>query len=133
MERLGTRMGLELSSLALGVVLLAAASGVAAKPEAPGVFCDALPESAHCMGRIPDCQMCHVSTAPASWNEFGAAIQAALPRQASFAEELPAVLRALGGADSDNDGESNLDELTQGTLPGTATVDCAPTAMTRIS
>jgi hypothetical protein len=100
---------------------LASPSGTAyAKPEAPAVLCETFPDAAQCMGRVPDCLFCHVSTAPASWNAYGLAIQAALPRQASFAEELPDVLRGLSDSDSDADGASNLDELTKGTLPGDA-------------
>lgn len=115
------RLELMVSSLTLGTVLVIGTSSTAhAKPEAPTVFCAALPEAATCAGRVPDCQFCHLSTAPVSWNSFGLAIQAALPHQGTFAEELPDVLRALLRADSDGDGASNLDEVTKGTLPGSA-------------
>lgn len=99
---------------------LGTSSEARAMPEAPSLLCEALPESADCMGRVPDCQLCHVSTFPPSWNDFGLAIQAALPRLSTFADELPEVLRGLEHADSDGDGASNLDELTKGTLPGSA-------------
>ncbi|MET0344452.1 MAG: DUF1585 domain-containing protein [Polyangiales bacterium] len=110
-----------LTSLTIGTALLAGASGVArAKPEAPSAFCAAVPDSAHCQGRVPDCGFCHTSTAPVAWNVFGMDVLEALPRKASFAEELGEVLRAVEAGDADGDGASNGDEIRKGTLPGSA-------------
>lgn len=108
-------------SLLLVAALVGVSREALAKPEAPGIVCDALPEAALCMGRVPDCLLCHVSTAPVSWNPYGMAVQAGLPREASFAQELPEVLRAIADADADGDTVSNLEELTKGTLPGDMT------------
>lgn len=111
-----------------GAVLLSAlfavlASPARAKPIGPSVFCDAYPDSPHCVGRQPTCELCH-TTAPAH-NDYGAAIAARLlpdaPRplpDAQYAAALPEVLAAIAGADADGDGTSNLDEVALGTWPG---------------
>lgn len=104
--------------LGAGTVLLAQGGVASAKPEGPVAFCAAMPASGHCQGRIPDCMLCHTSTSPVAWNAFGQALQQALPRAAPFSEELAAALHAVEEVDSDGDGESNLEELTHGSLPG---------------
>lgn len=108
-------------SLLAFVAVLSTGSVASARPEGPSVFCATYPESAACLGRTPGCELCHDSTFPASWNGYGLAIIGALPRQASFADELPAALALIESADSDMDGVSNVQELMDGTAPGDAT------------
>ncbi|MET0284157.1 MAG: hypothetical protein ABW352_06795 [Polyangiales bacterium] len=102
------------------VFLLAALSTSAAhaKPEGPRAFCETYPETARCMGTVPDCSLCHTSTSPAAWNAYGLDVLAALPKQAGFEQELPAALLAVDARDSDGDGFSNRDELELGSRPG---------------
>jgi hypothetical protein len=102
------------------VLVLAAlfASEVHAKPEGPRAFCATYPETARCMGTVPDCSLCHTSTSPVAWNAYGLDVRGALPGAASFEQELPGALRAIDARDSDADGFSNRDELELGSRPG---------------
>lgn len=100
----------------LGV--LAISLGVRAEPEAPRIFCASYPETARCMGTVPDCGLCHTSTSPAAWNAYGLDVKAALSGPGSFAERLPAALIAVEASDSDGDGFSNRDELELASSPG---------------
>ena len=117
--------GAVLTSALLWALLWALAGPAAAKPIGPGLFCDAYPDSPHCVGRQPTCELCH-TTAPAH-NDYGAAIAARLlpdaPRplpDAQYAAALPEALAAIAAGDADGDGISNLDEVGLGTLPGDA-------------
>lgn len=91
-----------------------------AKPEAPRVYCKTYPESSPCMGRVPDCTLCHVSTFPASWNPYGLELKDALAGLGDFEMALPKALMSVEARDSDKDGVSNRDEITRGTMPGDA-------------
>lgn len=106
--------------LALGAAAcwVGLASVAWAKPEAPVVYCATYPNAAQCMGKVPACQHCHVSTFPASWNAYGQALQSALDPNRGFGEALPEALMAVEELDSDADGASNLDEIFMGTEPG---------------
>jgi hypothetical protein len=104
------------------LVSLAAAAPAAAKPPAPGVFCETYPDAPVCASGLPDCATCHMG--PPVRNAFGAAVEAELlpgePRplsDATFAGGLPDALRAVEGDDVDGDGFSNLDEILAGTAP----------------
>lgn len=89
-----------------------------AKPEAPSLFCGVYSDAYACMGAVPECAMCHVSTFPPAWNAYGLAIQAALDRQISFDQALPGALASVESLDSDSDGYTNMQEIRAGTLPG---------------
>lgn len=104
------------TALALGVGT--SAGGALARPTAPVVFCEAYPEAAGCLGRVVSCTECHVSTAPPEWNVFGQALIAALPRDRGFEEALPVALASEEAGDADGDGDTNLEEIRAGTLPG---------------
>lgn len=91
-----------------------------AKPSAPGLVCQAVPEAADCAGGVPACTLCHDSIEPARWNDFGTALKAQVAGQADFATALQGALKANANADADSDGVSNRDELVHGTAPGKA-------------
>jgi hypothetical protein len=40
-------------------------------PSAPMVVCEMWPDIDACRGGVPSCDLCHTSTAPVAWNEFG--------------------------------------------------------------
>jgi hypothetical protein len=90
----------------------------AARPTAPGIFCDVYDQSPECLGRVANCAECHVSTAPPVWNVYGQQLIAALPRDRVFEEALPLALAAVEEGDADADGDLNRDEIMAGTLPG---------------
>ncbi|HET9956965.1 MAG TPA: hypothetical protein VFQ61_20855, partial [Polyangiaceae bacterium] len=89
-----------------------------ARPEAPSIFCTKYPNAADCLGRFVECQECHESTFPASWNRFGTSLIGALPDDSDFAQGLPIALAAVENMDADGDGVSNLTEILSGTYPG---------------
>jgi len=97
-----------------------------ARPVAPSVFCATFPESPACAGRLAECSLCHSSTQPVSWNDYGNAL---LEEGISgdFATGLPAALEAVASLDSDGDGATNGDEIAVGTRPGTADDRVCPT------
>ena len=87
-----------------------------AKPVAPQIFCETYPDSQTCSQGI-DCRQCH--TAPPELNLYGSSVQSSIHTLSSggtFSELLPLALQAVEVEDSDNDGESNLTEISQGTL-----------------
>jgi hypothetical protein len=102
-------LGAALSTLALGGPALA-------RPAAPSIFCKTYPDSPACTGRLTQCTLCHVSTQPVAWNEYGAALRVG----ADFEAELPAALKEVEPLDSDGDGVSNGDEIAAGTKPAVA-------------
>jgi hypothetical protein len=106
-----------LAVLSGGFGLPGFAGNALAKPEGPRVFCTVYPDAASCMGSVPDCTMCHVSTFPASWNAYGQALKGALAGQ-PFEQGLPAALATIEALDSDLDGVANRVEINAGTKPG---------------
>lgn len=116
---------------AFGVVVAAPAY---AKPIGPSIFCETYPNAPSCLAGLPACTSCHDGSPPAR-NLYGRTIEAGLlpgaPRplsDADYASNLPAALRAAEGADSDNDGFNNLDEITAGTSPADDRVKPDPSA-----
>lgn len=107
---------------------LAALSGLAftaggertanARPTAPELLCQTYPDLARCAGAVPNCAVCHTSTDPPAWNDFGKDVGRNIERGFPFELELPKALHALESADSDKDGLANLKELELGTRPG---------------
>ena len=95
-----------------------------AKPTAPATFCQAYPESAHCIGgQQPACVVCH--NGPPVRNIFGAAVEAELLpgttrplTDSQFNDALPGALEAIEDDDTDGDGHSNYDEIVEGSRPG---------------
>ena len=88
-----------------------------ARPEGPRAFCSVYADAPECMGGVPQCNLCHDSTFPATWNAYGLALKGALAGQA-FEQALPAALIAVEAQDSDKDGVANDKEIAAGTLPG---------------
>lgn len=101
----------------VSTVALAWSTAALARPEAPPLVCDAYPDAAICAGQVATCELCHVSTWPASWNSYGAKIVSALDG-GDFEASLADAMASLDADDSDGDGLSNLDEMTAGTNPG---------------
>lgn len=114
--RSGPRVALTVFTSALGL------GGTAeARPTAPALICREYTDAPECAGKVADCTLCHDQINPPSWNAFGTAIGAALEEGVPFEQALPGALKAIEDDDADNDGVSNLDELLEGTLPGSAT------------
>lgn len=90
-----------------------------AKPSGPVIVCEAYPEFPQCLGTVPECTMCHTSTDPVGWNAYGGALIGSFGGL-SFDEGLGAAMAAIASEDADGDGVLNIDELEQGTEPGTA-------------
>lgn len=59
--------------------------------------------------RIDTCTLCHISTSPTTWNDYGNDLRAA---NLDFA--------SIENNDSDGDGVSNIDEINALTFPGNA-------------
>lgn len=95
------------------------ATPAAAEPTGPREFCATYPEHPECNGALVTCELCHTSTDPVGWNEYGAAVVTALAGQ-PFDSGLAAALHAIEDDDADGDGVTNLDELSLGTHPGRA-------------
>jgi len=89
-----------------------------ARPEAPLLVCATYPDSSACAGRLPRCETCHTSTAPAAWNAYGLEILGRL--DGPFEESLGGALAGADLLDSDGDGLLNGDELRAGSNPGDA-------------
>ena len=107
----------------LGLILGAAlgcAAPAAARPEAPGVFCQTYPDAAECLGRVVQCRMCHDSTYPPAWNSYGRALLGKLSRDVPFAQALPRALSDVEADDADQDGVDSRSEIMGGTFPGDA-------------
>jgi hypothetical protein len=104
--------------LSCWLCLLDQSTTALARPEAPRSFCLTYSNAAACMGSVPECGLCHVSTFPATWNPYGLAIKGALAGQGAFEQALPKALAAVDALDSDMDGIANGREVTSGTLPG---------------
>ena len=111
-------------ALALAFVFMGA-SQAQAKPPAPGAFCEVYPDAPACSGGAAACETCHVQT-PAL-NAFGAQLSGELApgvarplSDEAFVSGLPDALRAIEALDADEDGASNLDEITIGTSPSDA-------------
>jgi hypothetical protein len=105
--------------LASAALLLGLSADASARPEAPPIVCDTYPDAAVCAGQLANCQLCHVSTWPASWNSYGAKLVGAL-QGGDFEADLADAMLALDAEDSDEDGITNIDELDLGTNPGDA-------------
>lgn len=97
-----------------------------AKPVATQVFCEQYPQAPVCDGGVVECVTCH--TTPPARNLYGEQVEKNLllaePRPLTdmrFAQGLADALKAIEALDADNDGASNLDELTLGTSPSDAT------------
>jgi hypothetical protein len=96
------------------------AASVSARPTGPSGVCATYPDAPMCRGAIVACTQCH-SAAP-EFNTYGAAVAGALASNADYDydADLPAALRSVESADSDDDGLSNLEEILLGTGPGDA-------------
>src|SRR5690606_8368655 len=92
-----------------------------ARPEAPSIVCQALPDTATCVGWLPTCDTCHISTAPLVFNPFGGALLGRMPQDGDFETRLTAALNSLDSTtDSDADGTPDLVELDMLSNPGNA-------------
>jgi len=109
-----TARGLGFTAAAL---VLGLSADAAARPEAPPIVCDTYPDAAICAGQLATCQLCHISTYPATWNSYGAKLVGALAG-GDFEAQLADAMRSLDDEDSDEDGITNLDEMDMGTGPG---------------
>ncbi len=105
-------------TIALGVSFVALDGH--AEPIAPDVFCQQYASSPACQGNVVACTYCHTSTNPAGWNPYGESLRALLgdlsPQE--LIAELPGALAMVETEDADGDGVSNLEEITNGSLPG---------------
>jgi hypothetical protein len=92
-----------------------------ATPQGPAIFCATYPQSPSCQGTLVTCSHCHTSTSPSApaWNSYGIAVLSA-GYQPPFETGVAAVLPLIEDLDSDQDGVSNLDEITVGSAPGDA-------------
>jgi hypothetical protein len=123
----------QLASLFGSILAYSAMFSASAQAEAtaPAVFCAAHPNAPACSGASIGCDYCHTSTTPPEWNSYGLAVKAALGA-GSFDANLAAALAAIASQDSDADGVSNGQELSEGTLPGNASsvlLDCDSAAV----
>jgi hypothetical protein len=114
-----------LGLLASTTILVVLPVPAAAMPSGPELFCGVYVDAPGCAQRVR-CSLCHTS-APAR-NAYGADIAAKLlPRHsrplssAEYRDNLEAALRAVEALDSDGDGDTNLEEIEAGTLPGDPT------------
>lgn len=102
----------------LSFAALAVATPALAKPTAPPILCETTPDIAQCAGQVPTCEVCHTSTWPAAWNEYGNDVIRELDGE--FEAALPSALLLIATKDSDGDGVDNATELAMGTNPGDA-------------
>jgi hypothetical protein len=105
--------------LALVLCCSAVTKAAHAESSGPALFCGANPSIPACSGKQIDCSYCHTSSALGAVNPYGQALQTAL-NGAPFDTGLVAAMAAVAGQDSDGDGVNNGEELTAGTLPGSA-------------
>ncbi len=103
------------ATVALGASVLPSAA--LARPTGPSVLCETYPDAPQCSGSLGTCSTCHTSTWPPAWNGYGLAVMAQIG-EGTFETSLPTALRALDGADSDEDGVANADEILLGSNPG---------------
>ena len=102
--------------LAAGV-LIGPAGSAQARPLAPSLLCQAVPDAAECSGQVASCSTCHTATWPPTWNDYGLQLIGAFS-SGEYAEAMTEALRATQMLDADGDGITNLDELRVGTNPG---------------
>jgi hypothetical protein len=102
--------------LATLLAVVALASVAHARPTAPDLFCKVYPTATQCRGSVAACTVCH-AMAP-TLNLYGESISGALDRSRSFEAALPGALAAVEAQDADSDGQSNAQELADGTFPG---------------
>ncbi len=112
------------SRLALTITLLLgliALSKAQAKPLESALFCKSFPESPLCAGASVSCNLCH-NGAPPAFNSFGVCLKAALLQSGTElpadAEGLRSLVESVGDDDCDADGFANMQEIQQGSLPG---------------
>lgn len=104
--------------LLLGSVFIARPS--LAKPWASDLFCKSYPESPSCAGAAISCTYCHKGQPPAL-NSFGGCFKRATNQSGNFpvnVEGFQAVVESIADEDCDADGFSNIQEITEGRLPG---------------
>lgn len=109
-----------IAALAAGVTFLAIAPSATARPEAPAALCRAIPEAAVCAGQVPRCSLCHDSTDPVSWNDFGKVLIGPVSSGSSdepYDDALSRALLEVQAGDADQDGLSNIAEIYAGTSP----------------
>jgi len=87
----------------------------------PEIFCRTYPQSPSCRGTWLACSYCHQYVPPVL-NSFGSAIKTEYyKRDLAFTnddETFKQVMESIGSLDSDGDGFSNSEEITNGTQPG---------------
>lgn len=95
---------------------------VDAKPLATSAFCEVYPDTPACTSDEVQCSMCH--TIPPSRNVYGAEMESVLApdidrplSDLQFRSGLSTALRGIESGDSDQDGATNLQEITAGTSP----------------
>ena len=98
-------------------LLLINPTGALAKPGAGTSFCEAYPDSPHCLSGKIECNFCHAG--PPVLNSYGMDIQKVFSggdflNLMAFSSKL----KEVENKDSDADKNSNIDEIFQGTLPG---------------
>src|SRR5262245_660033 len=115
---------LRTTTFVLAAIGVAYAFPANAKPIGPSIFCERYPNAPSCLAGMPACTMCHEGSPP-NRNLYGKTVEAGLlpgaPRplsDADYAAHLPEALAAAESMDADQDGFTNLDEITAGTLPG---------------
>ena len=115
----------------LAAMVLGGSPAAEARPEAPGLFCAQYPDAPSCAGGAVACAVCHTLSGPPYLNPYGDDVLARLSAEPDFAAELPDVLTAIEALDSDGDGRSNLDEILDGSWPGSVEAiepECQPQA-----
>lgn len=94
-----------------------------ARPHAAAAFCEAYPNSPHCAGSVISCSFCHQAVPPAL-NSFGNCAQQSIRAEGlgfpADANQMRTVLAPIHASDCDQDGFSNLDEISAGSLPALA-------------
>ncbi len=118
------RLGLVL----LGGALLLTAVPAHARPTAPAVLCDRYPSSPSCLGgKLVACETCHTEGGGTKLNPFGAEVKTSLSAETDapfddndFTLHLDDALAGIELGDADKDGFTNLDEISQGSYPGSA-------------
>lgn len=108
----------------VALLLLSVHGGALARPTGPSGVCARYPDAPLCSGTIPSCNVCHAG--PPLLNAYGDSVASALWSHPdyqgleSYDALLDAALEHTEGDDSDDDGLTNLEELSLGTLPGDA-------------
>lgn len=89
-----------------------------ASTSSTAIFCQKYPKAADCSSQQASCNVCHAG--PPSLNAYGEDLKGVL--SGPIDNFLLEALDKVEGVDSDEDGASNLDEITHGGAPGNRNV-----------